>query len=350
MHPSTSLLIPLLVSALALAPAAQLSSGSAAVPGTANLWGAGHAVPPGPGGGGGGELPAEIALPPGTGRELRFTSVQGQIGFGQGIPLNGADGVAFPPCENVSLDGIAGNVAAQARFLAGVFLDDQEPVDPAPPQLDFTLIGIDFLELAPGLRQTFFTGDGLAQGAGDAVQCFDVPDGATRLFLGFFDSCCCSGPPGAYSDNTGQLAVEYEVCVPQAASETPRLGSPPNPGGSLLPGQTSGPVLGQVWDPAIQPQFLSGLFPNATPVVDLLLLGPPANLPFPSLGGTVLVDPFAPPLTLTTTPGSAFAVPVPDSCSLLGQLIATQGAAVGLDLGQVVVRLTNALDVVPGTF
>ena len=90
-------------------------------------------------------------------------------------------------------------------FLAGVFLDDSEPVVPPPARLMFNDQIIAFHSISPLLRQTFFVGDGLSgTGCGDLQQ-FYVPATATRLYLGFLDAPQWLGLPGAYEDNGGAL-------------------------------------------------------------------------------------------------------------------------------------------------
>jgi len=56
------------------------------------------------------------------------------------------------------------------------------------------------------LGQVFFIGDGQADG-GLGTQTFNIPAGATRLFLGMPDCFNASGPPGYYGDNSGSLSV-----------------------------------------------------------------------------------------------------------------------------------------------
>src|SRR5207253_6847661 len=97
-------------------------------------------------------------------------------------PFFGPDG-APEPSDVLSSSGIAGIRADTAAFLVGVFIDDSEPADPAPAVLDFRGAA-NFTSLAPGLRQTFFIGDGLTGTGSGLVQTFTIPDGATRLFLG----------------------------------------------------------------------------------------------------------------------------------------------------------------------
>src|SRR5947209_4305681 len=103
-----------------LAPAATLT-----IPADANIFGAGHAVPPAPGGGGAGELPPEFDLgfTAGSGLVLIFTSVTGSVivDSGSGNHVNDPDGVGSASGINVnSFDGISGTIANTAGFLAGV--------------------------------------------------------------------------------------------------------------------------------------------------------------------------------------------------------------------------------------
>jgi hypothetical protein len=183
------------------------------VPATSNIWGAGHVVPPGPAGGGAGTLPTMIELPCGVDRTLRFTAVTGQIDYGGCCVPNGPDGVPFAPCEILPWGGISGMLIDQGRFLTGVFLDDSEPVDPAPGSLDFTG-SIDFASVGPDLGQTFFVGDGLTGTGAGSLQEFLVPDGATRLFLGVYDFYQCLGLPGGYGDNSGQFELSWSIEAP----------------------------------------------------------------------------------------------------------------------------------------
>jgi hypothetical protein len=72
--------------------------------------------------------------------------------------------------------------------------------------------------LAPVLNQSFFVGDG--QTSTGTVQQFDVPTGATELYLGIQDSYnfgWSSGmDPGYYDDNTGGFTAT--VSVPEPSS------------------------------------------------------------------------------------------------------------------------------------
>jgi hypothetical protein len=96
-------------------------------------------------------------------------------------------------------------------FLVGVFLGATEPADPAPSILDFTS-NADFTSLSPLIGQTFFIGDGASNtgfGGNGPRQEFVVPNGATRLYLGFADAYAFVGDPGYYSDNGGSRSNRY---------------------------------------------------------------------------------------------------------------------------------------------
>ena len=212
-------------------------------------------VPAGTHPNGPGNLPPYVTIAPGTGRVLRFSSVSGAVSYnntdapapylGQ---FNGPDGGAvwfadsnFPnnfltpsglisPSEGspttfyVDMDsfgGISGMKLFESTpsdrrvmFLAGVFLDDNDPINAtAPASLDFssTSLGRSFSSLAPELQQTFYIGDGLTGEGSGSVQNFWVPDGATRLFLGLVDGSDFVGGPDYYDNNVGSFSATFEV-------------------------------------------------------------------------------------------------------------------------------------------
>ncbi|HEX4897742.1 MAG TPA: hypothetical protein VFV53_05220 [Candidatus Limnocylindrales bacterium] len=122
----------------------------------------------------------------------------------EAVVSNGADGDHRGPTDIESFEGISGIVdATNGMFLTGVFLGDSIPFDPAPARLDFT-DGEAFESLAPQIAQTFFVGDG-------AGKRFLVPEGASRLFLGFADAAGYRGDPGWYGNNAGYLDVTVQV-------------------------------------------------------------------------------------------------------------------------------------------
>jgi len=222
-------------------------------------------VPAGTHPNGPGSLPPFVSLSPGNGRVLRFTTVSGSVSYNDvdAPPLylgqyNGPDGGAvsfadenFPntfrtswsppgligPTEGspttfyVDMDssgGISGMklfestpADRRAMFLAGVFLTDAKPAAAAPARLDFssTAIGRSFTELSPLLHQTFYIGDGLTGEGSGATQSFLVPDGATRLFLGFVDGSYFVGGPDYYDNNVGTFTASFTVApVPEPSA------------------------------------------------------------------------------------------------------------------------------------
>ncbi len=162
-------------------------------------------------------------------------------------------------------------------------------------------------------------GDEVAVGTTKRFDTRDHPDLAVRPQLTvLFDPACTGMHP---------------------SSEVVRVGAPPNPS-ALLPGQTTGPLIGRTWDPLIDHTSFA---PAA--VLDFMGvdLGPPINVP---LGiGTLLCTPPPSGQIFFALPGSAFAVPVPSDCGLLGLDACAQGGSLGPALQ---VELANALDLVIG--
>jgi hypothetical protein len=174
----------------------------------ANIYGAGHTVAPEPGGGGAGELPPVYEFPAASGQILQFSSVEGTISADGGMTHGGPDGTQY----GISVfpwDGISGIRDNRAGFyLVGVFLADAEPHDPAPGALNFSRHH-NFSSLSPQLGVVFFIGDGHTYHG--QVQTFDVPDGASRLYLGLADACGGFGLTGCYGTNLGSLVARFTL-------------------------------------------------------------------------------------------------------------------------------------------
>jgi HYR domain len=204
------LLVTLLLSA-ASAPAATSAASAGTdtsaprtVLATANIFGAGYSDAPGEAGGGAGTMPPGWRLPAGTGRVVTFPSITGTVNPISGVtPDNGPEGNGARGTGSMDVEswrGISGIVDAKnCMFLIGAFLGDGEPAMPAPPRLDFT-DRERFDTLAPLLGQTFFIGDGNGRR-------YVVPEGATRLYVGFAEAFFCKGKPGYYGNNAGRLEV-----------------------------------------------------------------------------------------------------------------------------------------------
>lgn len=147
---------------------------------------------------------------------LTFDGVAGLITYAGGTPYIGPDGLVNSDFEWTDISshmGISGiRCIGRVALLVGVFLNDAEPTDPAPPRLDVTG-AIDFANVSPLINQTFFIGDGLTGTGSGNIQEFHIPEGATRLFLGITDSDL-QGDPGCYSDNGGSFTASFRVTVP----------------------------------------------------------------------------------------------------------------------------------------
>jgi len=184
-------------------------------------------------------------------------------------------------------------------------------------------------------------------GSGGAGSLTLVEDGTVRpdgtIFVTDFDGDVFAIDPvtgiktfaGTSGLGSGLLGIVPEPMA-AAAVEVVRLGNPPNPM-ALMPGLTSGPLVGSVWDPAIDH---SSFFPGA--IIDVLGLSSVAiNAPSPF--GTVLCNPT---VLLADLAGAAFPIAIPANCSLAGIPLCAQGASTD----GISILVTNALDAVVGTF
>lgn len=155
-----------------------------------------------------------------AGGVLVFSNATGGVHNGTMCPdvCYPPDGRIFQGHAFVNRDGGAANGIADVRVpmnaLLGVFLDNTQPdLLTAPTGLDFETIGLDFLSLAPTLRQVFFVGDGFTGSGSGVQQQFVIPVGATRLFLGTMDG-------NGWANNTGEfnILVSNIAAVPVPAS------------------------------------------------------------------------------------------------------------------------------------
>lgn len=169
------------------------------VPGTANPWLAG--MPDGSIAGDGfdtapAQSPAQVPVVLADGMMLMF-SVTGSVSNSDSASGLSPDGAGFISREPGTENGIA-NVIAPISSLIGVFLDSSQPsFSIAPVGLDFETFGLTFATLSPSLSQPFFIGDGL-DGGGEFQQ-FEVPSGATRLYLGTMDGFQWTGNFGSFT-------------------------------------------------------------------------------------------------------------------------------------------------------
>ena len=126
-------------------------------------------------------------------------SATGSVGYYVGDAGVGPDGGSWSGTHGAE-NGISDTSWVRIGSLLGVFLGPEQPdLNPAPAGLgiDFSLpANSNYLMLAPGLKQVFFMGDGVTDGG--VAQTIVAPPGATRLFLGTFDTYGWANNPGSF--------------------------------------------------------------------------------------------------------------------------------------------------------
>ncbi len=188
----------------------------------------------------GGLFPTATVITPGT-TVLSF-AVTGTTTCGAGVcsPSGGivADGANLPfvvgPTTGTDItangsNGISGIKFTGAQmFLVGLFLDASTPTGTGPFTPTFVSSGgtynADTATSFPAffLGQVFYIGDGKTgyNNPAGTTQLWNVPSGATRLFLGFADAFNnFTGAWGAYGDNGGSLNVTITGIVPASVPE-----------------------------------------------------------------------------------------------------------------------------------
>lgn len=212
----TLLLVPVVSVAIG-APARQAAA--LTVPATANIFGSGQSSPPAPAGGGGGTAPVAYSLPANAGL-VTFAGGSGSVTCCGGFstpPFNGpAGGTPLSPgsTDIPAVGGISGvYVSNRQMFLAGVFLAGGPPSGSPPRTSTLTQV--------PALQQVFYVGAG--------SRTVGVPEGATRLFLGFADAFGFRGQAGYYSDNRGSVRIDLTVAQKPPPIPASRLAWPALP-------------------------------------------------------------------------------------------------------------------------
>lgn len=208
------------IALLTLAAAAGLAQADIVpVDAKAAIFDAGQAVPTLDG-----ILPPELVIPDGA-ITMTVPSVTGEVRAFYNLTWAGPDGNSetLNDTDINSFNGISGIVAPTTLPLIGVFLDDSHiGGESAPSRLDFYSIGYDFASLSPNLGQTFFIGDGWTSSS--QLQSFNVPAGATKLYLGFADAGYFTGDPGAYIDNDGSFTADVQFQTVPAPGALALLG------------------------------------------------------------------------------------------------------------------------------
>ena len=146
---------------------------------------------------------------------LEFPTVTGTVsGWAAAGGFNGPNGGPYwGGVTNVpAYGGISGIEDSHATmFLVGVFLGPNGQPQTAPASLDVSNAN-SAASTSPLIGQQFFIGNG--QTKMKTLQEFDVPAGATSLYLGFaenFEFSHHDRLPGFYTDNGGKLSVDVEA-------------------------------------------------------------------------------------------------------------------------------------------
>ena len=132
------------------------------------------------------------------------------------------------------------------------------------------------------------------------------------------------------------------VTAPVMAAEVVRLGTPPNPD-ALRPGLTTGPILGERWDPFVDH---TTFYPSSLLDIYTVYLDPAnqGSIFGPTLGAN-------PIKTFYRSPLKTLKINVPDDCTLVGVGIVLQAASWdGTPFTATSLQFTNALDITIGTF
>ncbi len=170
-----------------------------------------------------GMLAAGIAVPSGT-AYVTVPEVTGEVRAHPVLTWAGPDG--NPDTANDtdinSYMGVSGLIQPKTLALLGVFLSDATPENPAPARLDFYDLSSDFASLSPEIGQSFFIGDGWTSDT--LLQQFNVPAGATRLYLGLADAGWFTGDPGTYADNAGAFEADVRFTAIPAPGSIALLG------------------------------------------------------------------------------------------------------------------------------
>lgn len=174
-----------------------------------------------------GVLPPVIEIPAGA-VSMYVPEVTGLVRANPNLQWAGPDGntTTRNDTDINSYNSISGLIHPRTMALLGVFLTDNEPEGQAPSRLDYYQIGDTFESFSPVLRQSFFIGDGWADG--ETMHEFMIPAGATRLYLGMADAGYFTGDPseggGAYDDNSGSFAADIRFNVVPAPGAVALLG------------------------------------------------------------------------------------------------------------------------------
>lgn len=139
------------------------------------------------------QSPPVVPLSVQPGQWIEFDNIAGTVRHDPSLTDYSPDGQLDDIGRNTrgNENGI-GDVSAPINALVGVFMGADAPNTTAAPAVDATVTkaaetesGRDFIEMKPASKQIFFVGDGI--NSSGTRQRFQVPAGATRLFLATWD-------------------------------------------------------------------------------------------------------------------------------------------------------------------
>jgi hypothetical protein len=161
----------------------------------------------------------------GTPKVVGFPTATGTVsGWAAAGGYNGADGGLFwsGVTNTRPYGGISGSYDSHSTmYMVGVFLGASGQPKTAPATLNVSNAN-NVASFSPVLGQQFFIGNGRT--GTNALQSFNVPAGASKLYLGFSESWgfqYYGNYPGFYNDNGGAITVDVE------ALKSPSLATPP---------------------------------------------------------------------------------------------------------------------------
>jgi len=171
-----------------------------------------------------GTYPPHLALPQGM-RSVQFYSYNtATVNYQAYGNVNSADGggANVPNTATIvhdptgAFDGLI--MRNRIGMLTAVFLDNNEPVKTGVANtIEYTAADMNAASPVYSLGQTFFMGDGtvedMTNNPSAQRQTFLVPDGATRIFLGFADAEWVSGDNRCYADNIGTIHAKVMMMV-----------------------------------------------------------------------------------------------------------------------------------------
>ena len=140
-------------------------------------------------------------------------------------------------------------------------------------------------------------------------------------------------------DVTGAITTATAYRITAEDFQVVRTATTPNPG-AFVADPAGGPFVGTNWGPTV-----TGALPS--PVIDAVIVSLQPGIEAPVPFGTLLCVLNSNLLQFNFTPGTPFSIVIPNDCSLVGQILCTQGGSVSF--APLTIGLANALDCLVGS-